>query len=75
MSSGIESFDPVGAGHAGMKKESAGAVIECPKGAFGLPVLGRGVRTRKTESDSVCGKVRAKGVIVEFTSIVSLKGN
>jgi hypothetical protein len=70
MSGGIESFDPVGAGHAGVKEESANAVVDCPESAFGLPILGGGVRTRETESDSVSGKVRAKGMIVEFTSIV-----
>jgi hypothetical protein len=40
MSCGIESFDPVGAGHAGVKEESANVVVECPESVFGLPILG-----------------------------------
>jgi hypothetical protein len=40
--------------------------------ALGLVVLRRGMGTRHAESDTMCGKERAGGGVIEFTTIITL---
>jgi hypothetical protein len=42
--------------------------------AFGLFILGRGVGARETQLDAMSEKERARGVVVELTTIITLHG-
>lgn len=68
-------FSPEGCKHAGMKKHTMDAVIQCAECAFVFPVLGRGVRTRKTQGHTVDSKMTAKSMVVKFSPIVRLNSD
>jgi hypothetical protein len=57
----MKSLNPVGWGHAGVKKEGANDIIGCANNALGLAILRRGVRTGHAEGDTMCKKEHAGG--------------
>jgi hypothetical protein len=58
-----------------MDEQATNAVIQCTEDALGFPVLGRGVRTRKTQRNTMGSEMTAEGVVVEHFSIVRLNGD
>lgn len=70
-----QSLDPIGRRHADMNEKAADTVVQCPKDAFSLPILGRSVWTRKPKSDTMGGKMRTQSMVIELLAIVGLEGN
>lgn len=57
-----------------MYKESANAIVECTKNAFGLSILLGGVWACEAKKSAMFSEEGAICSVVEFSSIVSLEG-
>jgi hypothetical protein len=56
-----------------VEKHGANIVIESAKNPFSTTILLRSVRTSEAKSNSMRSEKGAEGVVVKFTTIVSLK--
>ena len=71
MSGSVEGFHPVGGREMGLEKEGADDVIDGAQDTLGFAILGRGVRARHAEGNTMGEKEGASGGVVELTAVVT----
>jgi hypothetical protein len=68
----VKEFNPKARRKRGLNKESTKNIIDRAKRSFGLPVLRRSIRTRKTKKYAMRKKEVAVWSVFKFTAIVTL---
>jgi hypothetical protein len=71
---GVQGLCPVAGGERRLEEKAADHIGGGANHAFGMAVLGRGVRARETQLDAMSEKERAGGVVVELAVVVTLQG-
>jgi hypothetical protein len=71
---GVETFGPETRGQRGLNQKSAHDIVCGANHAFGLAVLGRSVRTRHAQLNTMSEKEGTGSIVIELTPVVTLDG-
>jgi hypothetical protein len=69
----VKSFSPKSGRKMSLEKQGTNTVVKSAEDSFGTTILLRGVGTREMQANAVSGEESTGGIVVELSSIVSLK--